>query len=131
MNATFGNKIPCLTDYLKASSDLDPIIFTKIKKGNLLYQSYFEFVVSAENQINSEYSDSLNQLRQNSIFTTFMKFLNTLLPAKRIEEWCILKELFEGISERATEGMAIDVDYSFREKCIPCQKAREQQNENN
>ena len=24
-----------------------------------------------------------------------MKFLNTLLPAKRIEEWCILKELFE------------------------------------
>jgi len=43
----------------------------------------------------------------------------------------ILKELFEGISERATEDMAIDVDYTFREKCIPCQKAREQQNENN
>ena len=66
---------------------MEDLIFTKIKKGNLLYQSYFEFVVSAENQINSEYSDSLNQLRQNSIFTTFMKFLNTLLPAKRIEEF--------------------------------------------
>ena len=107
-----GNKIPCLTDYLKASSDLDPIIFTKIKmNGKLLYQSYFEFVVSAENQINSEYSDSLNQLKQNSIFTTFMKFLNTLLPAKRIEEWCILKELFENPDKK--------IDITDLEKLLP------------
>ena len=106
-----GNKIPYLTDYLKATSDLDPIIFTKIKKGNILYQSYFEFVVSAENQINSEYSDSLNQLRQNSIFTTFMKFLNTLLPAKRIEEWCILKELFENPDKK--------LDITDLEKILP------------
>jgi hypothetical protein len=106
-----GNKIPFLIDYLKTSSDLDPIVFTKIKKGNLLYQSYFEFVVSAENQINSEYSDSLNQLRQNSIFTTFMKFLNTLLPAKRIEEWCILKELFENPDKK--------IDITDIEKVLP------------
>lgn len=106
-----GNKIPMLMDYLRYNSEIDPIVFTKIKKGNLLYQSYFEFVVSAENQINSEYSDFLNQLRQNSVFTTFMKFLNTLLPAKRIEEWCILKELFENPDKK--------IDITDIEKVLP------------
>ena len=104
-----GNNIPMLMDYFRYGSEIDPVIFTKIKKGNILYQSYFEFVVSAENQLNSEYSDLLNQLRQNSIFTTFMKFLNTLLPAKRIEEWCIIKELIEHTKSEIEVEYFVDI----------------------
>ena len=88
-----GNRMPYLTDYIKHGSDLDPCVFSKIKKGNLLYHSYFEFVVSAENEINSSESVILNQLSQNNIFTTFIRFIDSLLPAKRIEEWCVINQL--------------------------------------
>jgi len=88
-----GNRMPYLTDFIKQGSDLDPCVFSKIKKGNLLYHSYFEFVVSAENDITSTESVILNQLSQNNVFTTFVRFLDTLLPAKRIEEWCIINNL--------------------------------------
>ena len=88
-----GNRMPYLTDYIKHGSDLDPCVFSKIKKGNLLYHSYFEFVASAENEINSSESIILNQLYQNNIFTTFIRFIDTLLPAKRIEEWCVISNI--------------------------------------
>lgn len=88
-----GNRMPYLTDYIKHGSDLDPCVFSKIKKGNLLYHSYFEFVASAENEINSSESVILNQLSQNDIFTTFIRFIDSLLPAKRIEEWCVINQL--------------------------------------
>lgn len=88
-----GNRMPYLTDFIKHCSDLDPCVFSKIKKGNLLYHSYFEFAVSAENEISSSESVLLNQLFQNKIFTTFIKFIDTFLPAKRIEEWCVLNML--------------------------------------
>lgn len=88
-----GNRMPYLTDYIKHGSDLDPCIFSKIKKGNLLYHSYFEFVASAENEIDSSESVILNQLSQNKIFTTFIRFIDSLLPAKRIEEWCVINQL--------------------------------------
>ncbi|MCR5284626.1 MAG: DUF3427 domain-containing protein [Treponema sp.] len=85
-----GNRMPYLTDYIKHGSDLDPCVFSKIKKGNLLYHSYFEFVASAENELNSSESVILNQLAQSNIFTTFIRFIDTLLPAKRIEEWSVI-----------------------------------------
>jgi superfamily II DNA or RNA helicase len=88
-----GNRMPYLTDYIKHGSDLDPCVFSKIKKGNLLYHSYFEFVASSENEINSSESVILNQLSQNNIFTTFIRFIDSLLPAKRIEEWCVINQL--------------------------------------
>ncbi|MBO5123648.1 MAG: DUF3427 domain-containing protein [Spirochaetaceae bacterium] len=89
-----GNRIPMLTDYIKRCSDLDPCLFSKIKKGKILYHSYFEFVTSAENELKSEESINLNILSQNNIFVSLLKFLDTLMPAKRIEEWCILSLLF-------------------------------------
>ena len=90
-----GNKVPLLTDYIKRGSDLDPCMFSKIKKGSLLYHSYFEFVISAENELNSEESTTLNVLHKNTLFISLISFLETLLPAKRIEEWCILDFLFK------------------------------------
>ena len=88
-----GNRMPHLTDYIKHGYDLDPCLFSKIKKGSLLYHSYFEFVQSAENEINSSESFILNQLAQNPTFIAFIRFLDTILPAKRIEEWCIIRGL--------------------------------------
>ncbi len=88
-----GNKMPYLTDYIKHGSDLDPTMFSKIKKGKLLYHSYFDFVLNAENEISSTESIPLNLLAQNNDFISFMSFLETLLPAKRVEEWCIINSL--------------------------------------
>lgn len=98
-----GNRMPYLTDYIKHGSDLDPCVFSKIKKGNLLYHSYFEFVVSAENEITSEESVILNQLSQNKVFISLMRFFDTLLPAKRIEEWCIINTLLTSHSASIKE----------------------------
>lgn len=95
-----GNKVPLLTDYIKRGSDLDPCLFSKIKKGSLLYHSYLEFVISAENELNSEESTHLNVLHKNNLFINLMTFLETLLPAKRIEEWCILDFLFKNPSSQ-------------------------------
>ncbi|MBP5328899.1 MAG: DUF3427 domain-containing protein [Spirochaetaceae bacterium] len=90
-----GNRMPYLTDYIKHGSDLDPCLFSKIKKGSLLYHSYFEFVQSAENDINSSESVIINQIAQNKTFISFIRFLDTILPAKRIEEWCIIEGLIK------------------------------------
>ena len=97
-----GNRMPYLTDYIKHGSDLDPCVFSKIKKGNLLYHSYFEFVTSSENEITSEESVILNQLSQSKIFGTFIRLLDSLLPAKRIEEWCIINNLITSKNHSTT-----------------------------
>ncbi|MCR4734298.1 MAG: DUF3427 domain-containing protein [Treponema sp.] len=116
-----GNRMPYLTDYIKHGSDLDPCLFSKIKKGSLLYHSYFEFVQSAENEINSSESVIINQLAQNKTFISFIQFLDTILPAKRIEEWCIIRGLFNNnklsISELKVQ-MRKYVDYENEKQLI-------------
>ena len=118
-----GNRTPYLTDYIRHNSEIDPCVFSKIKKGNLLYHSYFEFVVSAENQINSIEATTLNQLFQNKNFVSFLRLLDTLLPAKRIEEWCILKCIFSSPNycvfvEHVKESLKKYVDFNRRENII-------------
>lgn len=86
------NTIPYLTDYLKKNYDFDPCLFKKLKRQTaLLYHSYFKFVVSAENESNSPEAARLNELDSNDFFTSFLRLMETILPAKRIEEWCIIK----------------------------------------
>jgi len=118
-----GNRMPYLTDYIKHGSDLDPCVFSKIKKGNLLYHSYFEFVVSSENDITSSESVILNQLSQNKVFGNFIRFLDSLLPAKRIEEWCIINNLVSNPSHSTSldeikTSMQKFVDYCKEENII-------------
>lgn len=98
-----GKRMPYLTDYIKHGSDLDPCVFSKIKKGSTLqYHSYFEFVTSSENEITSEESVILNQLSQSKVFGTFIRLLDSLLPAKRIEEWCIINNLISSENHSTT-----------------------------
>ena len=118
-----GNRMPYLTDYIKHSSDLDPCVFNKIKKGNLLYHSYFEFVASAENEINSSESVILNQLSQSKVFGTFMRLLDSLLPAKRIEEWCIINNIVSSENHSTTiddikNSLGKYVDYCKEENIL-------------
>ena len=115
-----GNRMPYLTDYIKHGSDLDPCVFSKIKKGNILYHSYFEFVASAENDITSIESVILNQLSQNDIFTTFIRFLDSLLPAKRIEEWCIINTL---VSNPTFSSSIDDIKISMQKYVDYCNEA--------
>ena len=94
------NKKPYLTDYLRNNYEYDPCSFKKLKKQTaLLYHSYFEFVVSAEKGINSSDVAQLIELDNNIIFTSLLRLMETMLPAKRIEEWCIIKCLADNPSE--------------------------------
>jgi superfamily II DNA or RNA helicase len=116
-----GNRMPYLTDYIKHGSDLDPCMFSKIKKGSLLYHSYFEFVQSAENDISSSESVIINQLAQNTTFISFLRFLDTILPAKRIEEWCIIRGLIKNTRLSVSElkvQMKKYVDYENEKQLI-------------
>ena len=117
-----GNKVPYLTDYIKLSSEIDPCTFNKIKKGSkLLYHSYFEFVTSAENDLNTSESTLLNQIYQNKTFLDFLNFIDSLLlPAKRIEEWCILRAITDSPSASVTmeeikNNLSKYVDYYHEE----------------
>ena len=117
-----GSKMPYLTDYLKRGSDLDPCMFSKIKKGSTLqYASYFEFVHSAESEINSSESQVLNILMQKKDFVSFMKFLTTLLPAKRIEEWFIIETLVSSSNHTVSvdelcKGVLKYIDYKNKKQ---------------
>ena len=83
---------------MRHSSEIDPLDFGKIKIGGInRYNSYFSFATNAENEISSQEADVLNRLKQNEKFEIFLSFLETLLPARRIEEWCILEQLCKKI----------------------------------
>ena len=40
----------------------------------------------------------------------------------------LLKEIYEVINDLELKNLKIDIDYTFRPKCIPCQKRREREN---
>ena len=101
------NKIPYLTDYLKKDYDFDPCGFKKLKKPTqtaLLYHSYFKFVVDAEKKANSSDAAQLIELDNNMFFTSLLRLMETMFPAKRIEEWCIIKCL----ADKPKESISIE-----------------------
>ena len=82
-----GGKIPLLTDYLKHDGSVDPMKFTVF---NAQIKSYFEFVAKVEIETHPE----LSAVLENSLIRTLFRFIQTFMPAKRIEEWLILETLF-------------------------------------
>ena len=119
-----GNKMPYLTDYIKYGSDLDPIMFSKIKKTpsskSLKYHSYYEFVEDAENEISSPESSKLSINKQNKTFISLIRFFDSLLPAHRVEEWGILNYLITNskhcaILSELQEAIKKYVDYENEE----------------
>jgi len=41
----------------------------------------------------------------------------------------IMKDIFKQINDLNIDNLAMNIDYSFESKCLPCQKAKEKQNE--
>lgn len=41
----------------------------------------------------------------------------------------IMKEIFKEVNSLQNDDFKMDIDYSFEKKCLPCQKAKEKQNE--
>ena len=81
-----GNKPPMLVDYLTHDGSIDPFNFTKG-----LHKTYVEFVFYMEKDNHPEMFDFLN----NEAIIQFIRFLSSLAPAKRIEEWVIILNLLD------------------------------------
>ena len=111
------NKVPFLTDFLKPGLNIEPLNFCKIKskKTNNLIPSYIHFIT----EVDAENTKELIQILQVMEFEQFIKFIFTLLPAVRIDEWCILDYLFSSINYTATTielyeeiRKYVDIDHS-------------------
>lgn len=99
-----GGNIPLLTDYLKHDGSIDPIRFTQFSP---LFKSYIEFVANVESETHPELSLAL----ENTLFKTFIRFLSFYSPAKRIDEWIVIRTLL--CSDNFSSSI-IDLDISIQ-----------------
>lgn len=76
-----GNKIPKLVDYIHYDDLINPLIFVYDSK------SYIEFILKVEKNI------SFMENENNGLFIKAIRFIEFLLPIKRIYEFVILKYL--------------------------------------
>lgn len=85
------NKVPFLTDFLKPGLNIDSLNFCRIhsRKTNNLIPSYIHFIT----EIDAENTQELAQVLQVEAFNQFIMLISSLLPAVRIDEWCILNKL--------------------------------------
>lgn len=113
-----GGKIPLLTDYLKHDGSVDPLRFTIF---NPQIKTYIEFIAKVESDTHPEFSILLD----NPIIKSLFRFLQTFMPAKRIEEWLIAETLFSNLFENQNQLLGANyekyVDYknnnSFKHAC--------------
>ncbi|MBR6124558.1 DUF3427 domain-containing protein [Candidatus Saccharibacteria bacterium] len=87
-NLNCGGKIPMLVDYLKQDGAVDPVRFTQFDSK---YKTYIEFVAHVEKDTHPELSFALD----NIVFSSAMRLFSFYCPAKRAEEWIILKTIFD------------------------------------
>ena len=81
--ALLNNKIPKLVDFLQFNDAINPIKFIDES------YSYIEFLAKAENK------NELKELVLNEEFIKAIRFIENLLPIKRVYEFVILKYLLE------------------------------------
>lgn len=77
------NKIPKLTEYIQYSELINPLKFIYDSK------SYIEFLVKVEK------NDDLKELVSNEEFLKVIRFIESLLPVKRVYEFVIIKYLLK------------------------------------
>ena len=87
-NLSCGGKVPMLVDYLKQDGSIDPLRFTQF---NARFKTYMEFVSYMEKDSHPELSLTLD----NNAFSAAMRLFSFYSPAKRAEEWIILKTILD------------------------------------
>ena len=93
--ALLNNKTPKLVDFLQFNDVINPIKFI-----NESY-SYIEFVAKVENK------NELKELVLNEKFVKAIRFIENLLPIKRVYEFVILKYLLE--NDFCDENIAFEI----------------------
>lgn len=76
-----NNKVPKLSDYLSNDEIISPLNFISESK------SYIEFLLRVEN------SNFIKELCSNEYFIKVIRFIDYLLPIKRVQEYVIIKYL--------------------------------------
>lgn len=87
-NLSCGGKVPMLVDYLKQDGSIDPLRFTQF---NAQFKTYMEFASYMEKDSHPELSLALD----NNAFSAAMRLFSFYSPAKRAEEWIILKTILD------------------------------------
>lgn len=86
------NKVPKLVDYFKYDEFIDPIKFINHSK------SYIEFLAKIEKD------EKLKQIVSDELFIKAIRFIDYLLPIKRVYEFVILKQLLTQSSIDIKQG---------------------------
>ena len=85
-NTVNGGHVPFLCDYLKHDGAVDPVQFIKAEAK---FKSYLDFTAYIENDTHPE----LSVILQNSPFRSLMNLLSFYCPAKRCEEFTIVRTI--------------------------------------
>ncbi|PLY05976.1 MAG: DUF3427 domain-containing protein [Arcobacter sp.] len=93
--AILGNKIPELTDFISYDDFISPLSFINESK------SYIEFLTKVEKK------KSLKNICENEDFIKAIRFVQSLLPIKRVYEFVILKYLLE--NDYCDESIALGI----------------------
>lgn len=94
-NLSCSGKVPMLVDYLKQDGSIDPLRFTQF---NAQFKTYMEFVSYMEKDSHPELSFAL----ENNAFAAAMRLFSFYSPAKRAEEWIILKTILNSPNFEST-----------------------------
>ncbi len=99
-NLSCGGKVPMLVDYLKQDGSIDPLRFTQF---NAQFKTYMEFASYMEKDSHPELSLALD----NNAFSAAMRLFSFYSPAKRAEEWIILKTILDSPNFEASIDMIL------------------------
>ena len=103
--AILGNKTPELTDFISCDDFISPLPFINESK------SYIEFLSKVEKK------ESLKNICENQDFIKAIRFVQSLLPIKRIYEFVILKYLLE--NDYCDENIALRILNKYLSRVCP------------
>ena len=109
--------------------DLFDILLEGRNKHSELVEKYKKLTIYIF-EFKEQYKDAINRLTykyypSDDVDILYEIQFDTDMKEQQAKTDMILKELYEKISKYISDDMKIDIDYTFKTKCIPCQKAKE------
>lgn len=112
------------------TSDLFDILVEGRKDFNTLVNKYQNVTSLLMNDVRKQYDEDINRITYTYYPTSDVEILYEIQFKRKVEKEnltdSILKDIFNQITELNIKDLKMDLDYSFEKECLPCQRAKEQ-----